>query len=349
MPGFRIGPPPIRVQSMPEPDTRTWGGIAKDRFGCGAGAPVRTDGHTRRQMLRTAIGGAAGLALGLRQRPGRAQAGPVGTGVERLADNLFVVRRPGQANVVAHTDPGGVLLVDGVSAGAADALLTAVQALPGGGPVHTLFNTHWHPEQTGANAVLGKAGCTIIAHENTRLWLTTDIVWPWSGQRFARLPAVAQPNRTFYTTGTLESGIRYGYIPDAAHTDGDLYVQFPGANVLAVGDAVSGDGWPVVDYVTGAWLGGIVGGLQRLLTIADEKTRIVAGRGPVLSFGDLRTQFEMYATLYERLTGLLNKGRSPDEAVAARPTKEFDARMGNGDEFVRRAFESLWAYLSPDA
>ena len=37
------------------------------------------------------------------------------------------------------------------------------------------------------------------------------------------------------------------------------------------------------------------------------------------------------------------------EAVEAKPTKEFDDKMGNGDEFVRRSFESLWAYLSPDA
>jgi glyoxylase-like metal-dependent hydrolase (beta-lactamase superfamily II) len=277
----------------------------------------------------------------------QAQAGS--PAVEPLGDDLFVVRLPGQENVVAQTGQGGVLLVDGVSSGAAGALLDAVRALPGGGPVHTLFNTHWHPEQTGANEALGAAGCTIIAHENTRLWLTTDVAWPWNGRRFRRLPAVAQPNRTFYTTGTLASGIRYGYIPDAAHTDGDLYVHFPGPNVLAVGDVVSGAGWPVVDYITGGWIGGMVGGVQRLLTLADEGTRIVPARGPVLGYADLKGQFQMYATLYERLTGLLNKGRGPDEAVAARPTQEFDAHMGNGDEFVRRAFESMWAYLSPDA
>jgi hypothetical protein len=57
----------------------------------------------------------------------------------------------------------------------------------------------------------------------------------------------------------------------------------------------------------------------------------------------------MYGTIYDRLTQLLNKGRGPGEAVAAQPTKEFDAQMGNPDEFVRRAFESLWAYVSPDA
>jgi cyclase len=225
----------------------------------------------------------------------------------------------------------------------------ATAGLPGSGPVHTLFNTHWHPEQTGLNEQIGKAGRTIIAQENTRLWLTTDVIWPWNGQKFKRLPKIAQPTRTFYDKGALDSGIRYGYIPDCAHTDGDLYVHFPQQNVLAVGDVISGQGWPAVDWTTGGWIGGMVGGLQRVLSLTNEKTRIVPGRGPVLGVEELKKQFDMYQTLYERLTQLLNKGRGPGEAVEARPAKEFEAQWGNADEFVRRSFESLWAYLSPDA
>jgi len=304
---------------------------------------------TRRQMLKTSIAGAAGVLLGA-PAPGLAASGQAATpAVQKLSDDLFVVTIPGEANVVAQTSAGGAMLVDGASAAASDALMRAVASLPGGGPVQTLINTHWHPEQTGSNELVGKAGKTIIAQENTRLWLTTDVVWPWNDRRFKRLPKIAQPNKTFYTTGQLNADVRYGYIPDAAHTDGDLYVYFSRQNVLAVGDAVSGAGWPVVDYTTGGWIGGMVGALQRLQTIANAETRIVPGRGPVLSLADLKAQYQMYATIYERLTTLLNKGRGPDEAVAAKPTKEFDEKMGNPDEFVRRAFESLWGYLSPDA
>jgi len=251
--------------------------------------------------------------------------------------------------VLAQTTRQGVVLVDGGSAAVAEAMTKAVAALPGGGDIAMLFNTHWHPEQTGLNEQVGKAGRPIVAHENTRLWLTTDVTWPWNGQRFKRLPKLAQPNKTFYTTGKLESGVQYGYVSDAAHTDGDMYVYFPQQNVLAVGGVMSGDGWPVVDYITGGWIGGIVGGLQRLQTITNEQTRIVPSRGPVLTVADLKAQSEMYGSLYERLTQMLNKGRSPGEAVDAKPAKEFEDRMGNSDEFVRRSFESLWAYLSPDA
>jgi glyoxylase-like metal-dependent hydrolase (beta-lactamase superfamily II) len=297
------------------------------------------------------MAGAAGLALGAPalRLSALSQAASLPANTLRLGDDLFVISLPGQANVVARTGADGVVLVDGASAAAVEALTKAVAALPGGGPVHTLFNTHWHPEQTGSNEAIGKAGKTIVAHENTRLWLATDVKWPWNGQTFKRLPKIAQPNKTFYTTGRLESDIVYGYIPDAAHTDGDLYVYFPKQNVLAVGDVLSGQGWPVVDYITGGWIGGIVGGLQRLQTIANDETRIVPGRGPVLGMKDLKAQSAMYSTIYERLATMLNRGRGPSEAVAAQPTKEFDAQMGNPDEFVRRAFESLWAYLSPDA
>ena len=307
-------------------------------------------GQTRRQILKSAIGGAAGIVLGapvLRLTASAAQAVPTAT--QQLSDDLFVISLPGEANVVAQTGADGVLLVDGASAKGSDALMKIVAGLPGGGPVQTIFNTHWHPEQTGSNEFVGKAGKSIIAQENTRLWLTTDVTWSWNGQRFKRLPKIAQPNKTFYTTGKLDSGIQYGYIPDAAHTDGDLYVHFPKQNVLVVGDVVSGQGWPVVDWQTGGWIGGIVGGLQRLQTLANEETRIVPGRGPVLRLADIKAQSAMYGTIYDRLSQMLNKGRGPTEAVAAQPTKEFDAQMGNGDEFVRRSFESLWAYLSPDA
>jgi len=306
---------------------------------------------TRRFVLKAALGGAAGLALGAPARLLAAPQAPAAAAatVNRLTGDLFVVTVPGAANVVAHVAADGVVLVDGASAATSTALLQAVAGLPGAGAVRTLFNTHWHPEQTGSNETLGAAGAQIIAHENTRLWLTTDVKWPWNGQTFTRLPKAAQPNKTFYTTGALPSGIRYGHIPDAAHTDGDLYVYFPAQNVLAIGDALTGEGWPTVDWVSGGWIGGLFGAAQRLQTLVNDQTRIVPARGPVLSAADLKAQAEMYGTIYNRLTQLLNKGRGPSEAVAEKPTKEFDARMGNPDEFVRRAFESLWAYLSPDA
>lgn len=299
---------------------------------------------TRRTFLKTAAVGVGAVPFALAQIPAAISSTPLG-------DNLFLLTGAG-CNVVARTGSDGVLLVDGGLAENAAALAKAVAALPKGGAVRTLFTTHWHPEQTGLNLSVGNAGATIIAQENTRLWLTQNITYPWDGRKFKKFPKVAQPNKTFYDKGALGSGsseIRYGYIADAAHTDGDLYVYFPEQNVLAVGDAAYGQGWPFMDYWTGGWIGGIVGGLQRIQSVANKDTKVVPGQGPLLSSADLATQLDMYGNIYDRLNQMLNKGHSPAEAVAAKPAKEYEAKMGNSDLFIQRSFESLWAYLSPDA
>jgi cyclase len=280
--------------------------------------------RTRRQVMRAAAGSLAGLLVGSvapRFRAANAQSAGLAVGALRLGDGLDVLS-VGGTNVVARRDRDGIALVDGGASATADALLAALGTDASGSGIHTLFNTHWHPEQTGLNVRLGLARATIIAQENTRLWLTADITYPWDGQHFDPMPEAGRPNTTFYDDGELESGIVYGYLRHAAHTDGDLYVRFPDANVLAVGGVVSGAAWPFIDWWT---------------------------HGPVLRRADLERQYDMYNTVYERLSRLLNTGRGPDEAVAARPTAEFDAEMGPSDAFVRQAFKSLWAYLSPDA
>ncbi len=89
---------------------------------------------------------------------------------QKLSDNLWLLASGG-ANVVACRDPAGIALVDGGPEATSRELLRQVNQAAGSGKVHTLFNTHWHPDQTGSNLRLGGDGAKIIAHENTRLWL----------------------------------------------------------------------------------------------------------------------------------------------------------------------------------
>ena len=66
-------------------------------------------------------------------------------------------------------------MIDGGLAANADALLRAVYAATGNDRVQTLINTHWHPEQTGANELVGRAGGTIFAHEKTAMYLGSRV------------------------------------------------------------------------------------------------------------------------------------------------------------------------------
>jgi cyclase len=264
----------------------------------------------------------------------------------------FHVVRLGATNVLAVADATGLTLVDGAPHGGANELAQRLAALPNAGPVHTLFNTHWHREHTGSNESLGQGGATIVAHENTKQWLRTDVTWPWNNETVEPLPQVGLPNKTFYDETEVVAGgrtVRCGHLRDCPHTDGDMYVYFPEDNVLAVGDAVTGAGWPDIDWWTGGWIGGLVGGIDMLFYVANADTRIVPARGPVLTQAELRKQYDMYSVIWERLVKTLYSGGGPKEALAAKPTQEFDATMGPSDAFVERAFQSLWAYLSPDA
>ncbi len=97
--------------------------------------------------------------------------------------------------------------------GLADNSASLIEAA--GGRVHTLFNTCWFPEQTGSNLSLGKAGVTIMSHENTRLWMTTDIARPWESRTFAygpkteimRLPVVVIQHSSESTTNLHRSSL----------------------------------------------------------------------------------------------------------------------------------------------
>jgi glyoxylase-like metal-dependent hydrolase (beta-lactamase superfamily II) len=306
---------------------------------------------SRRIFLRTAIAGSAGAALsGAEIAPAFAREKHAPLAASRLADNLVLIAGAG-ANVVAASGAEGALLVDGGLEERSGELLKLVSTETSSRRVHTLINTHWHPEQTGSNVRLGKSGAKIIAHENTKLWLGRRLVVAWRDGSYGPLPAIARPNQTTYTSVTIPFGVEqveYGYLPQA-HTDGDLYVFFRKANVLVTGGAVSAEGWPIVDYQTGGWIGGLVAGLDKLIKLSDDNTRIVPANGPVLTRADLQGQRGMYFTIYDRLVKCLTKGLGPEEAAATAPAKEFNLQWGDPQPFVLMAFESLWGHYAPDA
>ena len=189
----------------------------------------------------------------------------------------------GGTNVLALSTPDGLVLVDSGAPELGERLLGSLRQLAPDGRVRTVLNTHWHPENTGANDLLRQAGAAIVAHENTRLWMATPTWMPAEDRYRPPRPEPAHPTETFYVDGSMAAGgerIDYGYLIEA-HTSADIYVFFRGANVLAVGDVASPARDPVLDYLTGAWIGGRVDAMDRLLGLSDAATRIVPGFGPV--------------------------------------------------------------------
>jgi glyoxylase-like metal-dependent hydrolase (beta-lactamase superfamily II) len=302
----------------------------------------------RRSFIKTVIAGAATASL-TRLYPALA-AGSSAAAPQQLSDNLWLFASGG-ANVVACRDAAGVALVDGGPEATSRELLRQVSQATGTGKVHTLFNTHWHPEQTGSNVRLG-GEAKIIAHENTRLWLGYANPVPPHNALYGPLPAKARPNDTFFydsvQTQFGQEPVQYGYLGQA-HTDGDIYVYFRKSNVLITGGPVSAAGWPVIDYKTGGWIQGMIDGIRTLGNLANDQTRIVPANGPVLSKADLGEQQQMYAAIAGRMQKMMRQGLGVDEVVARNPAAEYEAKWGDSKQFTDMAFRSLWGHMAPDS
>ena len=253
-------------------------------------------------------------------------------------------------NVIALRGDDGALMVDGGLQVNADALIKAVRAATGANRIHTLINTHWHPEQAGANEAVGRDGGVIIAHEKTRMYLSNTVRSVTFEGRRAPLPVAARPNKMTETEGSLMFAgqkIDYSYLP-AAHTDGDLYVHFPEMNVLAVGGVVSGEEWPVLDYLNGAWFGGRVRAVERLAELVKPDTRVVPANGRVITGKDIVRQRDIYKELFLTLIGYMNMGFGPEDAAAKNPLKQYASEFGDASKFLYGAYRSMLIAYVPE-
>jgi glyoxylase-like metal-dependent hydrolase (beta-lactamase superfamily II) len=254
-------------------------------------------------------------------------------------------------NVLALAGPDGALMIDGGLAANAAALIDAVRKASGAARINTLINTHWHPEQTGSNEAVGKAGGIILAHEKTKTMLSnTGYSAIGFTERVRPLPQVARPTKTVRGDGSIEfAGLRidYGYMP-AAHTDGDLYIHVPTLNLVAAGGVVSSAEWPLLDYKNGAWLGGRVRALERLATIVKPDTRVVPAVGRVMTGKEIVRHRDMYQTLFTTMIGYLNMGLGPEDAVQRNPLKEYQSEFGDPSAFTYGALRSMMIAYVPD-
>jgi glyoxylase-like metal-dependent hydrolase (beta-lactamase superfamily II) len=217
----------------------------------------------------------------------------------------------------------------------------------GGRAVSILLNTNWRPERTGSNEALGARGTKIVAHENTKLWLGGDFVVEWQERRYRPRPNQALPTVTFYESGSLDFAgrrIDYHYLPRAS-TDGDVAVVVPDSNVLVAGDLLAVGAYPILDYVTGGWIGGFEAATKALLEMADASTRIVPAAGAACGRAALERQLELASTVRQRVADAYRNGMSRADFVATRPTREFDAERGDPALFLAQVYKGAFAHL----
>ena len=152
----------------------------------------------RRQVLKGAVTGM--LTLWVSPRARASQQTAAGNSVRRLTDKIAMVDGGG-TNVVAFSTGDGLLLVDSGAPKYGDKLVAALN-----GKVHTLFNTHYHLDQTGNNELFAASGAKIIAHDRTRQWMSTEYWLPDQDRYEKARPKAAWPTQTFFNTGSMKAG-----------------------------------------------------------------------------------------------------------------------------------------------
>ena len=301
---------------------------------------------TRREFIHTLLTGAAGLTIAwpaFGQGQGR---GPAPITATKITDRIVAFSGNG-GNQGLVIGPDGLLLVDGGNAPrAADFAKAIAEASPR--PIQVLFNTHYHGDHVGMNEFLGKQKVRIIGHENVKKRLGMRFENAAFGRTMEPLPEVAHPTETFTAGGKLSFGpetLVYTHTP-LAHTDGDAFIFFPNSNVIHTGDLHWVGRYPVVDYSVGGSLRGMAGTLEQMEKVGDANTRIICGHGPSnTGKTELREVREMFLTINQRLEALAKQGRTVEEAIAAAPTKDFDAKLNVQDPsgFLRQAYGGVLA------
>jgi cyclase len=284
----------------------------------------------------------------------------------KVQGNVYLLTGAG-GNIAVQVGDAGVLVVDTGLAEMGDKVVAAIRKLSDK-PIQYIINTHVHPDHTGGNDAVRKAGLTyvganvtgnltdagvgaqIYAHDNVLKRMSA----PTGAQ--AAAPFGSWPTETYLSNRKQmffnNEPIEIIHQP-AAHSDGDSLVFFRRSDVVATGDIFVTTSYPFIDLERGGSIQGEVDALNNVLEMAipgyqDEGgTLIIPGHGRICDRPDLLEYRDMVTIIRDRVQAAIKKGMTLEQVKAARLTKDYDGRydaksgFGNAEMFVEAVYKSL--------
>jgi glyoxylase-like metal-dependent hydrolase (beta-lactamase superfamily II) len=253
----------------------------------------------------------------------------------------------GDITVAVGTD--GIIMVDTQFAPLHDKIKDAIAKISPL-PIKYVINTHYHGDHVGGNAAFHKDGAIIVAHDNVRLRLAAGTTNAVTGNKTPPVEPAALPTETYMVGDKkLEVGGRVVVLKHVytAHTDGDTWVMFPDANVLATGDVYGSRTYPNLDWGSGGTIDGMILALETFLKAADDTTKIVPGHGPVATRTNLQEFHDMMVTARDRVKKLYDAGKTEQEVLAADPLADLNVKWAapqgitSGPSFLRNVYNSF--------
>ena len=262
-----------------------------------------------------------------------------------LGDGMYMLEGQG-GNITVAVAKDGIIMVDSQYAPLHDKIKAAISSISNQ-PIKYVINTHFHGDHVGGNESFSRDGAIVIAEVNVKNRLASGTTNGLTGVKTPPATPAALPSKTY--TGHFQIRLR-GRVADLkhienAHTDGDTYVWFKTANVLSTGDTFTQGRYPNIDFANGGNIKGMIAATDAYLKLANAKTRIVPGHGPLADKAALAEYRTMLITARDRMAKLVKDGKTEDEVVAAKPFADLDARWAPtelaGRNFIRVVYHSL--------
>jgi len=249
--------------------------------------------------------------------------------VHKLRRDVSILEGSG-GNIAVLTGADGKVFIDAGITASRPRILEAADSLSRD-PIRHLINTHWHFDHADGNTWLNAEGAAIVAHENThKHLLAAQRVEDWD-YTFPSYPLAGVPSDVFSSDMTIDLNrtkldLRY-YGP--AHTDSDISVTFPEADILHCGDTYWNGIYPFIDYSTGGSIDGMIKAAEANVAAVTDKTIVIPGHGPPASNkAELVEYRDMLVAIRDSVRKLKEQGRSLADTISAKPTAAFDAKWG---------------------
>ncbi len=272
----------------------------------------------------------------------------------QLGEGLYIIQTvvPGMAmNNLLLIRGDRVVLVDTIIPvpGFYETFSAVVHGATGGRPVDTLITTHWHGDHTGLNAAFRTIEGTepIIAHWRTGDFMDEDRWLEDLGMFIPASPPEALPTQVVHGQKRLPLKGETIVLKtvENAHSDSDLLVYLERANIVYTGDLYFGGMFPVIDRSSGGTVNGMLHACRQLLADMNSLTLVVPSHGPPGNRQSVLEYVQMVETCRARVRALIAQGMTEEEAVAARPLADLEAKWGggmlSGDMFARIVYRDL--------